>query len=455
MGHRSLLASLLVALLTFAPMSVNAEGTPNPATTAPLLLSKAQALDMARRALGIGRAELAAEIAAQILQQDPKNGDAELIRAAAFSRLGNAESAELSGRRAYRLVRTPDGKFEAAFVMASALAAQQKPNRAKLWLRHAHDHMKTEQDARLLKRAFTNLDRRTPVKLSFELSAVHTDNANGGSLHDTFWIDGVIPVPITQALPGFVAQGRAKLSYRLSKTQTQELTVYGGVNARVVRLDAKAKALDPTARSSALNMLGLDFGLSYHKRMSERLAVAAQAQISHDWLSGDRGVNRQRLKFSVNQARAKGQALSASLTLAGSQRTGASRTNTVSVAAETAYWLPLGQGGVSTRLGYTAVMAEARGVAWRGASAGVEWQMPPVVKKVDLSLFGNVQAKDFWKTASDPDLSVEIGATAQFNSVTVMGFAPSISLTKSRNTSDIAVRDTSDTNLTLGISSVF
>ncbi len=410
---------------------------------------------MARKALAIGKSDLAARIALQILHQDPRQAEASLVLAAAQSRLGNAPEAAGAGRLAYRLSQSGDARFEAAFLTASALAAQDRPSWAKWWLRRAHDHIQSESDARLLRRAFSNLDHRTPAKLTLQFSGGPTNNANGGSLHDTFWLDGIIPIPITQALPGFAAQGQAKLSYRLSEGARHSLSIFGAFSGRMVWLNDQARTLDPTARNRDFASVGLDLGLSYRRALSDGLALAIEGQIGHQWYGQGRSSNRQQLKFALDKALQGDRLLSVALTAAAAQRPDAPSSDTLSLAVEAEHWMPLGNGAVSARLGYARVMADARGVAWRGPSAGANWQVPPVLGGVDLGLFGALQVKDFWKTASQADLSVELGASARLKRLSVMGFAPTLSLSTSRNFSDVVVRDTADTNLSLGLSSVF
>ena len=450
---RRLAAVWLAAGLAFAaPLHAQ---TAAPADDLSLTMLPAQALTMARRALDLDRPDLAADIAAQVLAQAPKNAEATLILAAAQSQLGHAGAAEVAGKQAYRLGQTGDARFEAAFLTASALAAQDQPQRAKLWLRRADSHSQSAADTRLLRRAFSSIDRRTPAKLTFQISGGPSDNVNGGSLHDTFWLDGIFPIAIAQALPGFALQGQAKLSYRVQETADRSLSVFATLSGRKVWLNDRARLLDPTARASDFGSVGLDLGGLYRMRLTDRLGLEVEAQVGHRRFGAGADRNSQRLRFSLDRALAADRMLSLDLTTTAMQTPDGSSKDSVSVTAEAGLQMPVGRGAVTARLGYDAVMTEARGVAWRGASLGMDVRLPPVAGAVDLTVFGTLQMKDYWKTTTAPDLSVELGASARFGKLSVMGFAPTLSLSASRNRSDIVVRDSANTSLSLGLSSTF
>jgi hypothetical protein len=446
-------AILAISLALAGPVA--AQEAKRPSDEVSLNLSQGQALQIARRALDLDRPDLAADIAQQFLQQAPENAEAILILAAAQSRLGNAAAAEAAGRQAYRLGAGGDARFEAAFLTASALAAQNQPQRAKYWLRRADTHAQTPSDTQLLRRAFVNMDRRTPYRLTFQLNGGPSDNVNGGSLHDTFWLDGIFPIPIAQALPGFAVQGQAKLSYRILEDATRSLSVFGTLSGRKVWLNDQARVLDRAARASDFGSVGLDLGVLYQTRLTDRLGLAVEGQIGHRKLGTGTARNSQRLRFSLDQALSRNRVLSLDLITTAFQTPDGSSRDSLSVTAEAGLWMPVGRGAVTARLGYDTVMTDARGVAWRGPSLGVDVQLPPVAGAVDLALFGTVQMKDYWKTTIAPDQSLEIGASAKFRNLSVMGFAPTVSLSTSRNRSDIVVRDSANTSLSLGLSSTF
>ena len=179
---------------------------------------------MAAQALHMGQPALAADLAAQILAQTPHDAEARLVLAAARAQMGQTKSAARQGKLAFRQAESPDLRFQAAYLTATALSAENKIQAAKYWLRRADGLAQSAGDSAALRRAYGGLDRRTPVRWSLQFSGGPSDNVNGGSLHDTFWVWG-LPVPIAQALPGFSAQAQLKATWRLQETQSSQLAL--------------------------------------------------------------------------------------------------------------------------------------------------------------------------------------------------------------------------------------
>lgn len=419
-----------------------------------LTVEPAEARAMATRALHMGRPDLAAGIAAQILAQAPGDAEARLVLAAAQAQMGQAKAAETSARAAYQATDDADLRFQAAYLTASSLSAQDRLAGAKFWLRRADGASQSAADSADLRRAYQGLDRRMPLRWSVSFSGGPSDNVNGGSLHDTFWVWG-LPVPIAEALPGFSLQAQVKANWRLRETQTSQLMLTAAASSRQVRLSDRAYALEPSARNSDYESQGLDLGLAYRWKVSDVQSFGLEAQIGHRWLADGRSSDSQKLKFSTDRALAEGRFLAVDVTAVTSQNNYSATRQSMSLGTNAALTLPLGQGAVTALVGYDAVMSEAKGVAWRGPKISVEYAPPALPGEVRLSLFGEVQVKDYWKTAADADIATAVGASARFDALSVMGFAPTLSVTASRSMSDVVVRDTAETAVSLGLQSKF
>lgn len=419
-----------------------------------MTVAPAEARAMATRALHLGRPELAAAIATQILAQSPKDAGARLVLAAAKARMGQTKAAASHGRLAFQHSNDADLRFQAAYLTASALSAEDRLNGAKYWLRRADGVAQSASDSAALRRAYAAVDRRTPLRWSASLTGGPSDNVNGGSLQDTFWFGG-LPIPIAQALPGFTAQGQIKASWRIRETAKDQLSLMAAASTRQVHLGSRAYALNPAARASDYESHGLDLGLKYRWKVSDVQSFGLEAQIGHRWLAGGQSSDSQKLSFSSDRALAKGRYLAFDLTAATSQNSYSTTPHSMSLGGHAALTLPVGQSAVTASVGYDALMSDARGVAWRGPKLAVEWALPPLPGDIKLSLFGEVQMKDYWKTANDPDLAAQAGASARFDKLSVMGFAPTLSLTTARTRSQIVVRDTAETAISLGLQSKF
>ncbi len=419
-----------------------------------LMVEPGQARIMAQRALHLGRAELARDIAGQILAQTPQDAEARLILAAAEAQLGRAQVAARQGRLAFGQSKDPDLRFQAAFLTASALAAQDRLAGAKFWLRRADGLAQSPQDSADLRRAFAGLDRRAPLRWSVQFSGGPSDNVNGGSLHDTFWAWG-LPIPIAQALPGHAVQGRVKLDWRLSESARHKLMMTAALSTRQVHLSARARALDRSARARDFESLGAEIGVEYRWRASQVQGYGLDVMLGHRWLAQGQSSNSQTIRFSADRALNGGQTLALGLTMTGTQNSYGRTRHALSLGSQAALSFAMGQSLVTGTIGYDAVISDAAGVAWRGPKAAVEWSPPALPGQIRFSVFGELQSKDYWKTTSRPDLVAQIGASARFDALSVMGFAPTVSVTSTRSHSAIVVRDTAETSVTLGVRSKF
>ena len=424
------------------------------ADTVEMTVGPEEARAMATRALHLGRPDLAARIAAQILSQSPGDAEARLVLAAAQAQMGQTGAAEASARAAYHQSDDDDLRFQAAFLTASSLSAQNRLAGAKFWLRRADGVSQSATDSADLRRAYAGLDRRSPLRWSLTFSGGPSDNVNGGSLHDTFWIWG-LPIPIAEALPGTSLQAQAKASWRLRETATSQLMLMAAATTRQVRLSERAYVLEPTARNGDYESHGLDVGLGQRWKVSDVQSFGVEAQIGHRWLSAGRSSDSQKLRFTADRALAAGRFVSVDLTAMTSQNSYATTRQSMSLGTNAALSLPLGRGAVTASVGYDAVLSEAAGVAWRGPKAAVEYAPPALPGEIQLTVFGEVQLKDYWKTAADPDVATAIGASARFDKLSVMGFAPTLSITAARSSSDVVVRDTAETAVSLGLISKF
>lgn len=413
-----------------------------------------EARALATRALHMGRPDLAVDIAGQILAQAPGDAEARLILAAAQAQMGQTAAAAREGKRAFQQADSPDLRFQAAYLTASALSAEHKIIGAKYWLRRADGVAQSASDSAALRRAYGGLDRRTPVRWSVSFSGGPSDNVNGGSLHDTFWAWG-LPIPIAQALPGYSAQAQVKTTWRISETAASQLALIAAANTRQVRLSSRAYALSPGAKASDYESYGVDLGLTYRWAASEVQSFGIEALLAHRWLAGGQTSDSQRLKFSADRALQGGRVLALDLTAMTSQNSYSSHPHSASVSGNAALSLPLGKGMVTGSVGYDAVLSDGPGTAWRGPKLAVEYSPPALPGDIRLSLFGEVQAKDFWKTPNAADVVATAGASARFDTLSVMGFAPTLSVTSSRSRSDVVTRDTAETAVSLGLQSKF
>ena len=410
---------------------------------------------LARHALQSGNPDLAARIAAQLLQANPNDVGSLLLLTAGLERSGHPEQAIVQGRKAFGLATTEAQRFEAAFLTAEALSGADRPGQAKLWLRRADSHSPGAQQTAVLQDAFHKLDARTPLKLSMTFAGGPTDNVNGGSLHDSFDF-GPFTIPIAQALPGWTLSTSAQLSYRIIAKPDRSAQLYVIGRQRNVWLSPRAHDLQADAANSDYLYNSLDLGGAANWVSSPTLAFSLDARAGRRWLGGAVQSDQQRLVFGTSKALTGNRLAHLDLTAETTQIPGTARANSLRLAADASLRQPLSSGTIRFDLGLANLDAAAPGIAYRALSAGLDWQPGKPVLALNVEFFLQGELRDYWKaTGFRPDLQVEAGATARFPKAATFGFVPTVTLSASRTFSQLAIRDTANLGLAFGLSSSF
>ncbi len=444
-------AFCLAALLVSAGLPLRSQ-TQDPVTVE---VTPASGRALARQALQTGNPDLAARIAAQLVQANPKDVGALLLLTAGLERSGQPEQAIAAGRKAYGLATTEAQRFEAAYLVAEALSVADRPGQAKFWLRRADSHSPGPAQSAVLRDAFQKLDARTPLKFSVTFAGGPTNNVNGGSLHDSFDFLG-IPIPIAQALPGWVLLTTSQLSYRIIARPDRVAQLYAIARQRNVWLSPRALDLQAGATNADYLYNSLDLGGSVNWVSSAALAFSLDARAGRRWLGGEVQSDQQRLVFGTTRAQAAGRLARLDLTAETTRIPGTPRANSLRLAADGSLSQPLSGGVLRFDLGLANLDATAPGIAYRALSAGLDWQPDKPVLGLNVEFFLQGELRDYWKTIGyRPDMQVEAGAMARFPKASAYGFVPTVTLSASRTFSELAVRDTANIAVAFGVSSSF
>ncbi len=410
---------------------------------------------LARKALLTGNPDLAARIAAQLVQANPGDVGAWLLLTAGLERSGHPDQALDAGRKAYALATTEPQRFEAAYLVAEALSVADKPVQAKLWLLRADGHSPGPQQSAVLHDAFNKLDARTPLKFSMTFAGGPTDNVNGGSLHDSFNF-GPFTIPIARALPGWSLSTSAQLSYRIIAKPDRTAQLYATLRQRNVWLSPRAHDLQPEAHNADYLYNSLDLGGGTSWVSSPALAFSLDARAGRRWLGGGVQSDQQRLVFGTTKALARNRLAHLDLTAEATQIPGVSRANSLRLAADASLSQPLKAGTIRFDLGLTQLGAAAPGIAYRAVSAGLDWQPGKPILGLDIEFFLQAELRDYWKSIGfRPDAQLETGVMARFPNAAAFGFVPTVTLSASRTFSEIVVHDTANIGVAFGLSSSF
>jgi hypothetical protein len=413
----------------------------------------AGAQEMARTALHSGRPDVTILIARQILSVIPDDAASHMLLAAALTRVGDPKAAVPVAKAGFRLAQVPEARFEGAYLTAEALAAAGKNWEAKLWLRRADLYAPSPEAEAVLAQAYGVVAQRSRLTFGVTLFGGPSENVNGGSLHESFVFMG-IPLPIPQALPGFVAGGSLSLRYALPKDASLSVSWAH----RSVFLGSRAAAIDPSARGEDFRQDELGFGLEkLWASEDQRTMFRLGGSIGRRWAAGETSSDVARIDAGVYRAVSDALGVSVQVGLEAADVPGSSRTDTMVWSAGLGIrHVGANLGEVSVSLGAKTVDADAPGIAWRGPMLSMGWVPPIESDVIGLALSAAVEARDYWKTSGyDMDLKLGLSATAELKSLEVMGFNPTVTVTAGRTKSDLAPRDTRDLGISFGIESSF
>ncbi|MBT8460858.1 MAG: hypothetical protein KJN60_14405, partial [Boseongicola sp.] len=277
--------SLGVALLVLSPGQAFAQASENSQT-----LSIPQARAIARQAIQTGNIALADQISSALLQRDPDDAEALLIRALSARSAGALDVAEDAAAAAYRASNNPALQFDAAIMVADLKARKEQFTRAELWLRRADNVAPDERRKEIAARAFRNVSRLNPLSIQLRFTARPSNNVNNGA--ETLEIElGGLPFsidPSGQQLGGYEASAGLSLAYRLSENETQKTEALAELYFRKIWLDSRAKELVPTASGSDFDYGVVIAGVRHQRLIWPELGTSEfTGLLGNSWYGGE------------------------------------------------------------------------------------------------------------------------------------------------------------------------
>ena len=404
----------------------------------------------------------ARDVASTLLQRDPKDITALLILSQAERALGHTKPAVSAGKRAWAAALNPMQKYGSAIVTAQALSAGGMRTRAQVWLRRATQKAPNAALRQRAIRDFQYVQSRNPFRTDIHFSVQPSSNINNGSKSDSLVIGG-----LAFALNGDArALSGVEISYGFSTTYKKQTSAdhkwYLGfkLDARNYVLSAAAKRLAPGQRASDYAYVStelsfgstkildqgrgaLDFNLAVGRNWYGGAVLGDFARISVSRMFSQTASTQSRYKVSVTRQLRKDNALRSS--------------TQVAVAG---HWAKAFNNGSVLRwnVGAQTTSSALASVAHKGFSAGaslspkkdlfgarVTYSLNLVARRDDLPTFGVLRS----------DNKVSAGVSLFFSKADYYGFAPNLSFVATRNQSNIALYDTVNYGLSLGLRSTF
>ncbi|MGI9390975.1 MAG: surface lipoprotein assembly modifier [Boseongicola sp.] len=422
-------------------------------------LSVQQARTLAQQAALQGNLQLADILSTALLEQDPDDPQALLVRAVVARGVGRFDEAHDAATRAYHNSDIPALRFDAAMLAADIQARREKFTSAQIWLRRADQIAPDEPRQRLVAQAYQQVTRRNPLQIQLRFSARPSNNVNNGAEDIVIDIGGLPFVigPAGQQLGGFEAAAGASISYRLSESETHRTEALGEIYYRNIWLNSSAKAKAPGVKGSDFNY-GVVIGGIRHSRLiwPEIGASRVTGLVGHSWYGGDPLDRFGELALDQTVEQGEGRWLNFGTVLRTDQVLDDSINSADSLTLSAELFRLTGSGGL-----YSAG-ASLRNV-WSD-SATVDHFSTELFASRDFARIGAIvpsvrasfEQRIYHKFSTTPDgrddLSLSLGVEIVWPDINYYGFRPQLSLLARRTESNVDIYDRKE--YSIGLSAV-
>ena len=433
-----------------------------PVRAEPLVLTHDGMVQTAVTLLERGHPEQALRFANALLQQNPEDATALIIKARAERDLARYQSSVATARLAWKTAGLQRERYGAALAMAQGLASDGQKFRAQFWLRRAIEEAPDEGAKRLAEKDFVYVKSRSRLGLKFDLAIQPSSNVNNGSSSDVLWFMG-LPFVLSEdakALSGVTTTLGISGHYRLAETQTSKTDLRFSLGQRMVTLSGSAKATAPAARGSDYAFTTIEVGLDRYLRPGPKDEVQLGVTLGRNWYGGDPMSHY----LGANALYRR----DLTPTVRGFAEIGAERQWREDVAERSAdvMTLSFGLDTVTANRDRLRFEVTARDTAsgssdidHRGWGASLDWTRSKPVLKGRLSLGLSAEGRDYAvsKFSADGRHDLTVGATMSmaFEGADYMGFIPVLSVQSQRTSSNVSLYDSQSTGIGLSVQSKF
>lgn len=442
--------------LALAPAARGDEG-------APLRLGPEAARAFAAQLVAAGEVRAARAILTVLLARDPTDATALLILARAERAEGRAAEAGRAARAAFRA--TDDGglRYVAAMSAAGAAVDRGAPTFGQFWLRRAVHAAPDAATRAFAVNQFRTLRAANPLALSLRFGIAPTSNVNNGARGDTVVVLG-LPFELSgaaRALSGTEIAAGVSLRYRLAATPGAVTEALFTLDSRDYVLSSEAKAQAPGVRGSDFAFRALEVGLARRVQAGQGAPVdGVTLRAGRNWFGGAPLTDYLRATLSRTLP------LSARAQVTFEAGAEAQHRHDASMRATDSIWLETrldrrlaGGGGVGLRFGLRDSRAALGSVDHSAVAAGISLARGAPMAGLGLTANLNVEWRDYGAGPLSPagreDWQADLSLTARFAAVEVNGFSPTLTLQARGVFSQVAVYDTREIGLRLGLASNF
>lgn len=451
-----------------------------------LTLSLAQARNLAFAELQKQDYAKALRLTDALLAKNPKDAAALIIRSQALRGLGRLDEAVTAARAGFAAADSMSLHYGAALAMAQALSLQGHRTWAQLWLRRANHYATTDFQRHRVASDYAYVRSQNPLKLSFTASVQPSNNVNNGSSHST-WVlynplFGYLPYvasPASQALSGVMSDLGVSGQYVLEQGQRRFRALTFGASDHSVVLSPGAQALAPSAKGSDYRYDSLSGGLLQRDLLAPNGTIlTSQLTLSRAWYGsvtkpcppGNPGCTPPTsygalsddvaASFQLSRPTGPGQLSYVQLNLERNLRLDKA------ISSDSVYGLSGGAkqalaGGDQFQVsaGFARHNSQDINVDHMAVTLGLSYSVGRPIAGIRWSGSVNLEADDYAQSFVSPngrhDKKLTVAASAEFTQASIYGFSPVLTLSVSRNASNIDTYDTRDTGIGLSFQSRF
>lgn len=411
-----------------------------------------------------GQAGAAFQLAEGLLQANPNDRDALIVKSAAARALGDPSLARRVGVQAFRVSQDGPEKYQAARLIAQAATAEERYTWAQYWLRIARQHAPNDAEAEAVARDYQVLRQLNPWSSNISFGLAPSGNINGGSQGTTGYLEGNVDPgfaaflasfgiydPETglrllgdneRALSGYEANFGIGSQYRLSQTESSATFLSGQLNINRYWLSDEAREQSPTSENSDFDRDSISIGLSHIRVLADGQRPATfSLGYGRDWYGGAPNSRYITASFSQPYLLSERDLLTFGL-------------NT-SVSASFNDDIPIRSYGVSTRLLHILENGDRIGGSIRltknvseildsnsnAAELGASYSFANPIYGLGVQLNATVTLTDIGETRFAPfdreDLTFRAGADVSIPAAEIFGFQPVLEFTAEQNRSTV------------------
>lgn len=457
----------VLAALAVMTLALVAPGWVAPARAEPLTLDAEALRKLAFTAVEAGFAGDGLRYTTALLQRDPADSSALVIRSQALRAMGRSDEAVTAARAAWDTAAGDPARFGAAMVMAQAQATAGRRTAAQWWLRRAAEQAPNARAEAVARRDFGYVKSRNPWDVQINAGGAPSSNVNNGSQRDTLTLEGVpfefVIEPEARALSGFEAGLGVQATYRFSpKAPQRQTTARLGLLAEAVVLSDEAQAQAPGLSGGDFAYGALEAGLT-HKRALDaqgKTALRLGTTAGRNWRGGDPLSDYLRLTAGLDRSVGRRSALSFGTAVDRVARID----RPLQSSDRTEVRLGLGQranNGDQLSVGLTAARTVSDSAEIRNAAVGLTFgwakaePLAGIGVQAQIGLGTRTYADSRFVRGGREDVELTANLTLHFEEIDYLGFSPVLDLQARRNRSNAALYDTQEFGVTFGIRSSF